>query len=221
MSSNNCTRTGCRDVFRSFLVRNAEFSGKLELPCIKPETQEPNRMIPFSKAIGCEDTDQWVHFYEDDACFERIWNTPHKYLPVLSKFRGVISPDFSLYRDMPLVMQQWNVYRGRAIGHWLQENNIPVIPNVRFADTRSFDFCCDGVSPHSTIAIGTHGCIKLLNERVYFQTGLEYVVQTLQPNSIIVYGTAPDNIFGVYRASGIRIVAFDSLFSSTHREVSA
>ncbi len=220
MSKNNSTRTGCRDVFRSFLVKGAKFSGKLELPCIQPESSKPNRMVPFSKAINCQDTDQWVHFYEDDACFERIWNTPHKYLSVLARFRGVISPDFSLYRDMPLVMQQWNTYRGRAIGHWLQENGIPVIPNVRFADSRSFDFCCDGVPMYSTIAVGTHGCMKLLRERAIFKTGLDHIVHILQPSSIIVYGAAPDDVFGVYRAAGISITAFDSLFSMTHKAVS-
>lgn len=221
MSKNNSTRTGCKDVFRSFLVKDAKFSGELELPCIHAESRKPNRMIPFSKAISCQDTDQWVHFYEDDACFERIWNTPHKYLPILARFRGVISPDFSLYRDMPLVMQQWNTYRGRAIGHWLQENDVPVIPNVRFADSRSYGFCCDGVPKYSTIAVGTHGCMKLVRERTLFKAGLEHVVRTLQPTSIIVYGSTPHDVFGPYQDMGIMVTAHDSLFSETHKVVSA
>ncbi len=221
MSRINSTRAGCRDVFRSYLVKNAKFSGKLELPCIKPESNHPNRLIPFSKAISCHDTDQWVHFYEDDACFERIWNTPLKYLPILARFRGVISPDFSLYRDMPLVMQQWNTYRGRAIGHWLQESGVPVIPNVRFGDSRSYEFCCDGIPVHSTIAVGTHGCMKLLKERAFFKAGLKHVVQILQPQSIIVYGSAPDDVFGEYKAIGIEVMAYDSLFSETHKVVTA
>lgn len=221
MAKNNSTRKGCKDVFRSFLVSEANFSGKLELPCIKPEFHNPNRLIPFSKAIGCRDTDQWVHFYEDDVCFERIWNTPQKYLPILAKFNGVISPDFSLYRDMPLVMQQWNTYRGRAIGHWLQENGIPVIPNVRFGDTRSYEFCCEGVPMHSTIAVGTHGCMKLLKERGFFKMGLAHVVKTLQPASIVVYGAAPDDVFGFCKEMDITVVAYESLFNETHKVVSA
>ena len=62
-------------------------------------------MIAFSKAISSKDYEQWVHFYEDDHLFERLWNNPRKYLPILERFQGVILPDFSLYRDMPLVMQ--------------------------------------------------------------------------------------------------------------------
>ena len=164
MSKENCTRNGCKDVFHAFLVKNAQFDTELEIPCIKPESSIPQKLIPFSKAVGGTDYNCFVHFYEDDANFERLWNNPQKYLPVLHKYKGVITPDFSLYRDMPLVMQQWNTYRSRAIGHWLQENGIPVIPNVRWGDERTYDLCCAGVPRNSTIAVGSHGCIKLLQE---------------------------------------------------------
>ena len=32
----------------------------------------------------------------------------------------------------------WNIYRNRAIGCWLEDNQIEVIPNVRFGDERTF-----------------------------------------------------------------------------------
>ena len=102
MSKENNTRSGCKDVFRAFLVKNATYEGYLEIPCIKKTEEIPNRLIPFSKAVGSHDYDAWVHFYEDDVSFERLWNQPSKYLPILKKFKGVITPDFSVYRDMPL-----------------------------------------------------------------------------------------------------------------------
>lgn len=218
MTKENCTRHGCKDVFHAFMVENADFSGALELPCIKMQDRIPNRMIPFSKAVGGNDYDQWVHFYEDDVAFERIWNHPNKYLPILQRYRGVISPDFSLYRDMPLVMQAWNTYRNRAVAHWLQENGVPVIPNIRWGDERSFSFCCDGIDSDGIIAVGSHGCIKSLHERRYFQHGLDYVIRTLHPKAIVVYGTAPDVIFDAYRAAGIMIHQFDSNYAVSHRE---
>lgn len=157
-------------------------------------------------------------FYEDDASFERIWNNPNKYLPILKKFKGVISPDFSLYRDMPLVMQEWNTYRGHAIGSWLQENGINVIPNVRWGDDRSYNFCCLGIEPNSTIAVGSHGCVKLVLERRMFEHGLSFVVNKLSPKVIVVYGTVSDEILGKYKANGIRIVHMDTELSITHRK---
>ena len=138
-------------------------------------------------------------------------------MPILRKYKGVITPDFSLYRDMPLVMQQWNTYRSRAIGHWLQDNGIPTIANVRWGDERTYDLCCAGVTENSTIAIGSHGCIKLLQERPYFINGLDNAVRKLRPKFIIVYGTAPDYIFDKYRKQGIEILQFDMCFSVCRR----
>ena len=127
MSKINCTRVGCRDVFHAFLVEKATYEGFLEIPKIDYGEFRPNRLITFSKAISSKDYNCWVHFYEDDVAFERIWNNPKKYLPILAKFNGVICPDFSLYRDMPLIMQYWNIYRSRAIGRWLQDNGVSTI----------------------------------------------------------------------------------------------
>ena len=218
MSAVNSTRSGCKDVFHAFLVKNARYEGELEIPCMESEQTLPADLVPFSKAVGGKEFGSWVHFYEDDANFERIWNYPNKYLPILKKYAGVITPDFSIYRDMPLVMQQWNIYRSRALGHWLQENGIPVITNVRWGDERTFDLCCVGVPKNSTISIGSHGCIKLLHEREYFERGLEHVVNKLNPKTIIVYGTTPDKIFSKFTEKGISVMQFDSDCMNVHRK---
>lgn len=128
MSRTNYSRKGCKDVFRSFLVRNATYDGSLEMPCIKSVDVIPHKLTVFSKSIRSKDFNSFVHFFEDDVQFERIWNAPNRYLPILKNFDGVITPDFSLYRDMPLVMQEWNTYRNRAIGYWLQEKALPLFP---------------------------------------------------------------------------------------------
>lgn len=122
---------------------------------------------------------------------------------------------------MPLVMQQWNIYRSRAIAHWLQENGILVIPNVRYGDERTFEISCAGINKHGIIAIDSHGCIKLLDDRKYFANGLSYVVDKLEPTTIVIYGTAPDKIFEQYKEMGIEILQFDSDFMRSRKAVSA
>lgn len=213
MSKINSTRNGCRDVFHSFLVSDATYDGTLEIPVIQPSTQLPDRFISFSKAMHTTDYDQWVHFYEDDSCFERIWNRPNYYLPRLRQFKGVISPDFSLYRDMPLVMQQWNTYRGKALGHWWQMQGIQVIPNVRTSDERTFPFSCYGVPQGSPICMGTHGCLRTRADRELFKEGLRYVIRDRHPSCIIIYGALPADIAIMLAEARIKVIHFKSEFA--------
>lgn len=210
MTHLNCVRSGCRDVFKAFLVKNAKYEGVIEIPILDGTNSKPRKVILFSKALKSKDFDCWVLFYEDDGNFERIWNNPKKYLPILKRFKGVICPDFSLYRDMPLVMQLWNIYRSHAIGRWLQDNGVDVIANVRFGDERTYEACCYGVPQNGIIAVGSHGCLRYKEEKEYFIKGLDYVVKHLNPKTIIVYGAAPEDVFGKYKAIGIEILQFDS-----------
>lgn len=216
MAKLNCQRKGCRDVWNAFLVSAADYDGPFEFPVIKPENDVPNRLIAFSKAIGCRNHDQWVHFYEDDHLFERLWNDPMRYLEVLKRYNGVILPDFSVYRDMPYAMQLWNIYRSRALGSWLQENGVKAIVNIRYGDSRTYERCCDGAPKNCTIAVGSHGTLRCSDDKRHFAEGLEVTVERLKPSAIVVYGAAPKNIFDGYRNKSIRVVQFDSDFARTH-----
>jgi len=208
----------CKDVFNAFLVENAIYDGDDEFPCIKTSHQIPNRFITFSKALKTVDYDQWVVFYEHDYQFVRVWNNPRRYLSILKRFRGVISPDFSLYRNMPICMQKWSTYKNRALGHWWTENGIEVIPNVRFAGYDSFSFCFKGIETNSTICIGSVGCLRNKYERQLFSVGLDELVNNLSPKVIIVYGSAPHDLFDKHRKSGILIISFNSDVASSHKK---
>lgn len=219
MNFKKITQTGCKDIFRAFLVEKAEYAGCEEMPYIKTSAFLPQKVILFSKALTTQNYNQWVVFYEHDAKTIRLWNNPRKYISILRKFNGVITPDFSLYRNMPLIMQKWSTYQSRAIGAWLQNEGVEVIPNVRFSDERSYRFCFDGIKKHGAVAIGTHGCIKKLTDRAYFEKGLAEMVKRLQPHTIIVYGAAPRLIFDKYKARGIQVIQFESEYATTHKAV--
>lgn len=104
---------------------------------------------------------------------------------------------------------------------WLQNNGIEVIPNVRVGDERTYSFCFDGVEENKTVAVGTHGCIKRKEDKLFFKVGLAQLVKRLLPKTIIVYGAAPDSIFKPDRDMGIDIIAFESEFSKSGRQVTA
>ena len=47
----------------------------------------------------------------------------------------------------------------------------------------------------------------------YFVYGLEQIIKRLEPKRIVLYGAAPDSIFGKYQDQGIDILHFDSDFA--------
>ena len=69
------------------------------------------------------------------------------------------------------------------------------------------------------IAVGTNGAIDDPEDRRYFAEGLSAVAKRLAPKAIVVYGSAPDDIFDRYREAGIEIVQFDCETTTTHKAV--
>ena len=127
--------------FRISLVETAFFNGKHEIPHIDApcEIVIPSGLVPFSKReksfnLGFED---FVCFYENDIEFRSILTDTEKYVNDLKRFKGVITPDCSLYIDAPLAVQIANIYLNRAIGYYLKQNGIYVIPNIRWGDERT------------------------------------------------------------------------------------
>lgn len=209
-----------RDVFNSFLLKNADYTSDYELPILRGTTEIPGKLVLFSEAIkqGGDSSNAWTCFYEFDEKFQRIWLNPNKYLRKLLQRPGTLSPDFSMYRNMPHPIQLESCFKNRAIAHWLEEQGLPVIPNVRWADERSFRYCFDGIPPHTTIAVGSHGCLRYKEDRFWFRFGLEELVSRLSPSTLVVYGAAPVDIFEPALEQGIPIVTFESKFSQTHRK---
>ena len=193
------------DGFNSELVETAFFDGIFEIPIIeKPkEFIIPKNFIPFSKRNSSETFTEALAFYENDTNFSDILQNPAAYLDDFKRFSIIISPDFSLYRDMTLTPQIGNVYRNRAFGHYLQKHGMYVIPNIRWGDERSYTTCVFrerfaflGVPKHSIVSIGTYGCIQGQENKHHFKAGLEAMLEQLEPEIVLVYGPMPNKIFG-------------------------
>ncbi len=74
--------------------------------------------------------DRMVHFFLYDYRFERVWKNPEADIEKLSRYRAVLSPDFSMYLEMAPVMQMYNVFRNRWCGAYWASKGIRVIPTV-------------------------------------------------------------------------------------------
>ena len=132
------------DGFRPELVETALFDGTLEIPTIrKPDKMViPKTMVPFSCRSRSNTKESFVAFYEHDIRFADVLTSTDEYLDDLKHFAGVVSPDCSLYRDMPLCLQIANTYMNRSVGHYLQTQGLYVVPNIRWSDERTYTTCC-------------------------------------------------------------------------------
>ena len=66
----------------------------------------------------------------NDYKFERVWKNPDTVIENLSRYRAVLSPDFSMYLEMAPVIQLYNVFRNRWCGAYWASKGVRVVPTV-------------------------------------------------------------------------------------------
>lgn len=199
------TETLVDEGFRVSLVETAFFEGKLEIPHISAPDKIiiPDGMIPFSLRERSQNHQDFVCFYEHDVNFREILTHTEDYVEDLKRFPGIVTPDCSLYIDAPLCVQIIDIYLNRAIGYYLSQQGIYVIPNIRWGDERTYSdtflgekVAFQGVDKHSIVSIGTYGQVRTAEAKRYFREGLIAMLDELEPEVVLVYGQMPEAIFG-------------------------
>ena len=161
------------------------------MPELAPTDAKPDGMMGFNYAKTASDEDKRgkaCHFFIDDYQFERVWTTPSAYLDALRGFGCVLTPDFSLYMDMPAPMQAWNRYRSQALGVYWQREGLQVVPTLSWAQPESYGFCFDGVPRHSTVAVSTVGVARDEAARAVWLDGMREAMRRLEPARVLLYG---------------------------------
>lgn len=167
-----------------------------QMPIIKNDNFIPDDLIGFNYALSSENKNCGVHFYVDDYQFERIWNNPEKYVEVLWEYDCILSPDFSLYMDMPMPMKIWNIYRSRQIGAFYQSRGIKVIPTISWAEKETFEFCFQGIPKGSVVSVSTIGVKEKKDALEIWHEGMTEMIKRIEPSTIIVYGGKLDFDYG-------------------------
>lgn len=129
-----------------------------------------------------------LHFFLDDYRFETAWASPERLLPRVSAVGATLSPDFSLWRDMPRAAQVWNVYRNRWLGAYWQSQGLEVIPTASWSTVDTFDFCFDGIPAGATVAISSVGIRASDVDKTLFRTGVRELISRTQPGLLLCYG---------------------------------
>ena len=192
------------DGYHAELVETAFFDGIMEIPrIVKPEKISiPEGMVPFSCRKKSDGHKQFLCFYEHDFKVSNYLTSIDSHLDDIKKFAGIVSPDCSLYIDMPLCLQIANIYMNRAYGHYLQSKGIYVVPNIRWGDERTFTtvelpekVAFLGVDKYSIVSVGTHGQVREKTDKYYFREGLIAMLDSLEPEVVLVYGPKTKQIF--------------------------
>ncbi len=210
------------------LVDRAEFDLPLGIPIIKApnEIYIPSGITPFSMRNRAPSKDEAIGFHEMDINFAEVLRSPKDFIEDFGRFKALISPDCSLYRDAPLSVQLTNVYRNRAIGSYYQRRGQCVIPQIRWGNEYTYStkyfpekVAFLGAERHSIVAIGTYGCFGGKENKYHFEAGLYAMMDTLEPIVVLVYGPMPEKIFGCY-SNNARFVHYLDWTSRMHCEES-
>lgn len=175
------------DIDKLFMVDGAEFT-ESGMPILERAMIVPDDVVAFNDRNQIKQTKKYaVHFYSDDYRWIRVWNNPTKYMEPLKTFQAVISPDFSMYTDMSVVVQKYNCYRNRAMAHYFSKLGMKVIPSVSWADESSYEWCFDGLPEHSILSVSTNGCHNSKAKPLYIE-GMKEMFRRLNPVGILVVG---------------------------------
>ena len=172
------------------IVSRADCGGD-GFPAIPPCDAAPDELQGFNYAKSTPDADKrgkGCHFFIDDYQFERVWSQPDKYLRCLSAYDCVLTPDFSLYMDMPDAMQEWNRYRSAALGSYWARNGIMVAPTLSWAQPSSYGFCFKGIPRHATVATSTVGVARDKDAQAVWFDGMREAMKRLEPSRVLLYG---------------------------------
>ena len=184
-----------------------------QMPTIKNNNYIPEDLIGFNYAKTSTNKDVGIHFYLDDYQFERLWNSPEKYLDVLREYECILTPDFSLYMDMPMPMKIWNVYRSRQIGAYYQSMGMRVIPTISWAEEETFQFCFLGIPKGSIVSVSTIGVKQNSEALEIWEAGMREMIEQIEPSAILVYGGELDFDYG-----DIKVIYFDNKVTKNWRD---
>ena len=174
---------------KRLLVRN-EFrgAGKYDIPLVSKQQIDINK-IKFldytkTKINDKENAHKTVHFFMHDWKFDKVYGKPDDEIEKLKQYYALLSPDFSLFTDMPLALQIESVFKNRWCGAYWQSQGLKVIPTVAWGDERTFDFCFDGIEQGSVVAVCTYYRENCEDD---FMPGYNEMLKRIKPSAVICY----------------------------------
>ncbi|MCL2540053.1 MAG: DUF4417 domain-containing protein [Firmicutes bacterium] len=172
------------------IVRN-EFktTGKYNMPIIKKQNIDLDKIELWNhkkaKADDAENKHKTLHFFAYDWEHESVYDKPDIAMEKLDQYYALLSPDFSLYWNMPLALQIYSTFKNRWCGAYWQSMGKLVIPTVCTGLEESYEFCFDGIEEGCVVAVSTYRREDYKDE---FMKGYNKMLEVIRPSAIICYG---------------------------------
>lgn len=172
------------------LVRGEfERCGKYGIPLIRKQDVNMDNidLIGYTKTkMRDEDNrDKTIHFFMHDWKFANVYDKAEKALEKLEQYYALLTPEFSMYYDMPIARQIDSVFKSRWCGAFWQKQGLLVIPTMLWGLEESYDFCFDGVEEGSIVAVSTYARESYKND---YMLGYNKMLEVVKPSAIICYG---------------------------------
>ena len=194
----------------------------LGIPLIAREPTIPGVLMPYRTrlnedvVLANEPYTTALHFFLEDYRFEGVWHRSKEKLSYVKSVGFALSPDFSLYRDWPLAVQLWNVYRNRWCGAYWQSLGVRVIPTISWSTEESYTFSFLGVEKGSAVAISSVG-VDLADpqERSLFVSGCRAMVAAIEPEAVLLQAEVlPGEFVAECGLSGVDLRRYTSHWQS-------
>ena len=182
------------DFICDLLAGRAPKVGRYGFPLLARETYIPTTpVLPFNYMLSAKNNDSyWYHCFVDDSQFNRLYKNFWNYVKILRRIRGIISVDFSMYREYDDDTLIENCRKKRCVDYALQVANVPMIPTAGFAGESSWEWCFDGLPSYSTVAVTTNCLGRDPEAHRLFVGGIDAMVNKIHPTALIVCGKCPD-----------------------------
>lgn len=124
------------------LIRNEfETAGKYQIPLIRKQDIDLDtiNLIGYSdtKRDDKENAYKTVHFFTYDWFFDKVYENAADLAEKLRQYYALLSPDFSMFTDMPKALQIYSVFKNRWCGAYWQSLGLRVIPTISWGGTKA------------------------------------------------------------------------------------
>jgi len=130
-------------------------------------------------------------FYVYDHKFAQLYAEVAPFTEILlaQGWQALVTPNFSLWPEMVLVEQLWQLYRSRWVGRFWQEAGLQVIPDVEWNCVNFLDYTLLGIPPGlPCLSLQLQSAVANSTEWQARFEAIEVVVARLAPQQLLIYG---------------------------------